>query len=272
MHAVRQARTVTARPPRRPRDRRPRVRDDLRLRRPVRDRRLRRDHVPERHLRPPRRRHHAAGNLCGLAIEACRRGLLDLGPRLGRRRGRGRLPQMMPTARAIGDLFADGILQGREGARPRGCRRARQGHGAGRLRPAQAEGHGPDLRDGGPRGVPSAHHLLQGRARRTSSTRARRRQGGHAGGVGRPAVRDGHADLLPLLPRPRAAALPHRGRQAAIGTDYTEGRTCTPWAAAAHTITDIAPLQRAARASRAASRSGCRAGSPGGRARTSVQL
>ena len=35
-----------------------RVRDRLRLRRPLRDRRLRRDHVAQRHLRPPRRRHH----------------------------------------------------------------------------------------------------------------------------------------------------------------------------------------------------------------------
>ena len=57
-HAVCQAQPGTRRTPRGARDRRPRVRDDLRLRRPLPDRRLRRDHVPERHLRPPGRRHH----------------------------------------------------------------------------------------------------------------------------------------------------------------------------------------------------------------------
>ncbi len=55
---VRQAQHGLQGAARRARRRGSRVRDRLRLRRPLRDRRLRRDHVAQRHLRPPRRRHH----------------------------------------------------------------------------------------------------------------------------------------------------------------------------------------------------------------------
>ncbi len=55
---VRQAQHRLQGAPRRTRRRGSRVRDRLRVRRPLRDRRLRRDHVAQRHLRPPRRGHH----------------------------------------------------------------------------------------------------------------------------------------------------------------------------------------------------------------------
>ena len=55
---VRQAQHRVQGPARGARGRGSRVRDRLRLRRPLRDRRLRRDHVAQRRLRPPRRRHH----------------------------------------------------------------------------------------------------------------------------------------------------------------------------------------------------------------------
>ena len=55
---VRQAQHGLRGAPRGPRGRGSRVRDRLRVRRPLRDRRLRRDHVAQRHLRPARRRHH----------------------------------------------------------------------------------------------------------------------------------------------------------------------------------------------------------------------
>ena len=55
---VRQAQHGVQGPARGTRGRGSRVRDRLRVRRPLRDRRLRRDHVAQRHLRPPRRRHH----------------------------------------------------------------------------------------------------------------------------------------------------------------------------------------------------------------------
>ena len=88
----------------------------------------------------------SAGNLCGLAIEACatRNHRPDAGAAA--------TPRAWPTSsrkvirrEGIGDLFADGV-GGRAGARAAGSGRTRQGHGACRLRSAQAQGHGPGLR------------------------------------------------------------------------------------------------------------------------------
>ena len=79
-----------------------------------------------------------AGNLCALAIEASQRGLIDEKIDLDDPDGVGAFLEKMCLREGIGDLWAEGVLRGREGVRPRGRRRARQGHGAGRLRAAQA--------------------------------------------------------------------------------------------------------------------------------------
>ena len=50
-----------------------------------------------------------AGNLCGLAIEACRQGRLDLGLDYGDADGVADFLEMMALREGVGDLFADGI-------------------------------------------------------------------------------------------------------------------------------------------------------------------
>ena len=93
-HAVPQAQhRAGGPPPRRPADRGSRVRDDLRLRGPVRDRRLRRDHVPQRHLRPSRRGHHVGRQPLRAGDRSVPARHPGPRPHLGRRRRRGRLPQ-----------------------------------------------------------------------------------------------------------------------------------------------------------------------------------
>jgi len=52
-----------------------------------------------------------AGNLCGLAIEASRRGLIDVKLDYGDAAGVARFLHMMIEREGIGDLFADGILR-----------------------------------------------------------------------------------------------------------------------------------------------------------------
>jgi len=53
----------------------------------------------------------SAGNLCGLAIEACRRGKLDLGLDYGDADGVAGFLEMMARREGVGDLFAEGILR-----------------------------------------------------------------------------------------------------------------------------------------------------------------
>lgn len=53
----------------------------------------------------------SAGNLCGLAIEACRRGILDLGLDYGDADGVADFLRMMIAREGVGDLFAEGILR-----------------------------------------------------------------------------------------------------------------------------------------------------------------
>jgi aldehyde:ferredoxin oxidoreductase len=52
-----------------------------------------------------------AGNLCGLAIEASRRGIIDLGLDFGDAQGVADFLMMMVNREGIGDLFAEGILR-----------------------------------------------------------------------------------------------------------------------------------------------------------------
>jgi aldehyde:ferredoxin oxidoreductase len=52
-----------------------------------------------------------AGNLCGLAIEACQQGRLDLGLEYGDAEGVAEFLQRMGLRDGIGDVFADGILR-----------------------------------------------------------------------------------------------------------------------------------------------------------------
>ena len=52
-----------------------------------------------------------AGNLCGLAIEASRRGIIDLGLDFGDAQGVADFLMMMINRQGIGDLFAEGILR-----------------------------------------------------------------------------------------------------------------------------------------------------------------
>ncbi len=52
-----------------------------------------------------------AGNLCGLAIEASRRGLIDLDLDFGDADGVAAFLEMMVRREGIGDLFADGVLR-----------------------------------------------------------------------------------------------------------------------------------------------------------------
>jgi aldehyde:ferredoxin oxidoreductase len=52
-----------------------------------------------------------AGNLCGLAIEASRRGIIDLGLDFGDAQGVADFLMMMVNREGIGDLFAEGILK-----------------------------------------------------------------------------------------------------------------------------------------------------------------
>ncbi len=52
-----------------------------------------------------------AGNLCGLAIEACRQGVLDLGLEAGDAQGVADFLLMMINREGVGDVFADGILR-----------------------------------------------------------------------------------------------------------------------------------------------------------------
>ena len=52
-----------------------------------------------------------AGNLCGLAIEACRQGKLDLGLEYGDAEGVAEFLGMMARREGVGDVFADGILR-----------------------------------------------------------------------------------------------------------------------------------------------------------------
>jgi aldehyde:ferredoxin oxidoreductase len=52
-----------------------------------------------------------AGNLCGLAIEACQQGRLDLGLEYGDAEGVAEFLQRMALREGIGDVFADGILR-----------------------------------------------------------------------------------------------------------------------------------------------------------------
>jgi aldehyde:ferredoxin oxidoreductase len=52
-----------------------------------------------------------AGNLCGLAIEACAQGRLDLGLGYGDADGVAALLEKMAAREGIGDVFADGILR-----------------------------------------------------------------------------------------------------------------------------------------------------------------
>jgi len=52
-----------------------------------------------------------AGNLCGLAIEASQRGLIDMKLDYGDADGVAELLQMMVKREGVGDLFADGILR-----------------------------------------------------------------------------------------------------------------------------------------------------------------
>ena len=94
-HEVRQAQLRLRGPAQGSRVRGARVRDGLRVRRPLRDRRLRRAHVAQRHLRPPRRRHHErrqpvrAGHR-GVAARSDRREDGLRRPRLRRRRSSAR--------------------------------------------------------------------------------------------------------------------------------------------------------------------------------------
>jgi aldehyde:ferredoxin oxidoreductase len=53
----------------------------------------------------------SAGNLCGLAIEACQRGILDLGLTWGDADGVADFLRMMIHREGVGDLFAEGILR-----------------------------------------------------------------------------------------------------------------------------------------------------------------
>ena len=53
----------------------------------------------------------SAGNLCALAIEACQRGILDLGLTWGDAQGVADFLMMMIDRKGVGDLFAEGILK-----------------------------------------------------------------------------------------------------------------------------------------------------------------
>ena len=105
-----------------------------------------------------------AGNLCALAIECAERGLIDEKLTWNDPVGVGAFLEKICLREGIGDLWAEGVVGGRRGVRPRGRGRARQGHGAGRLRAAQDEGHGPRLRDHAARRLPPARHHVQARA------------------------------------------------------------------------------------------------------------
>ena len=88
-----------------------------------------------------------AGNLCALAIECSERGLIDEKIDWNDPVGVGAFLEKICLREGIGDLFAEGVARRRQGVRPRRRGRARQGHGARRLRAAQDEGHGSRVRD-----------------------------------------------------------------------------------------------------------------------------
>ncbi len=107
-----------------------------------------------------------AGNLCALAIEASRRGLIDEKMDFGDPDCVGEfLTQDVPARGHRRHLGRRRPARG-EGVRARGRRRARQGHGAGGLRAARHEGHGPRVRDCGARRLPPSRDDVQARADR----------------------------------------------------------------------------------------------------------
>ncbi len=127
---VRQAQHRVQGAPRGARGRGSRVRDRVRVRRPLRDRRLRRDHVAQRHLRPSRRRHHGRRQPVRPRHRVRRARPHRREAHVERPRRRRRLPREALPARGHRRPVGRGSARGRQGVRPRGRRRARQGHGS----------------------------------------------------------------------------------------------------------------------------------------------
>ena len=105
----------------------------------------------------------SAGNLCALAIECSQRGIID--EKLGWNDpvGVGAFLEKLCLREGIGDIWAEGILAVEKEYGLEGLAVHVQGHGAGRLRAAPHEGHGPGVRDHDARRLPPARHHVQAR-------------------------------------------------------------------------------------------------------------
>ena len=168
------------------------------------------------------------GNLCALAIEASRRGLIDLKLDFGDAEGVAAfLESMCRRDTELGDLFAEGVLTVEQELGLEGVAVHVKGMEPAGYDPRVAQGHGPGLRHSITRRLPSAHHLLQSRARGVQRPAGHRRQGGDVRRLGRPPLHHGHAHLLPFLPRPRALAVYHRRRQCRDRHRLLGPTTCT---------------------------------------------
>ncbi len=170
------------------------------------------------------------GNLCALAIEASRRGLIDLELDFGDAEGVAAfLESMCRRDTELGDLFAEGVLTVEKELGLEGVAVHVKGMEPAGYDPRYAQGHGPGLRGHTARRLPPARHLLQGRARRVQRPAGRRGQVRRIRRLGRPPVHHGHAHLLPLLPRHGAVAVHHRGRERRDRAPTTRSTTFTSW-------------------------------------------
>ena len=162
------------------------------------------------------------GNLCALAIEASRRGLIDLKLDFGDAEGVAAfLESMCRRDTKLGDLFAEGVLTVEKELGLEGVAVHVKGMEPAGYDPRSLKGMGLRLRRHAARRLPSARHVLQGRARRLHRPADHRGQGGHVRRLGRPPLHHGHAHLLPLLPRHGAWPYITSVVNAAIGTDFS---------------------------------------------------